>query len=272
MAVRRDLDRVEAERAEGRLQLGEPRLVCGAQPLGLFVAQADAGDLAGVGIDVGHDEPGDIREARVPDRVLDQDRHDVPAPGPDAHPRRAARRHEEVRQQEQERAGGHIASLPDELLEPALDVVARRAERAAVDEVAEVALSARRPPHLFAVRAQVEIADEAAGGDGAVGDQLRGDVEHPRLVEPRQRLARRGHRRPAVAEDDDARRLLRVVLAHDELIRPACNRQARGRGPVDHVDVVTRAVRARAGDVGADAAPGASHRREREADHPPVLD
>src|SRR5207302_1710403 len=85
--------------------------------------------------------------------------------------------------------------------------------------------------------------------DVAVGNELRGNVEDACLVEPRQRLARRGHRRTAVAEDDDARRLLRVVLADDELVRPACNRQARGARPVDLLHVVARPVRARAGDV-----------------------
>src|SRR5207247_10495665 len=75
-----------------------------------------------------------------------------------------------------------------------------------------------------------------------------------------------------VAEADDARRLLRVVLADDELVRSPGDREPRRTGPVDLLDGVTSAVRPGAGDVGAHSAPRAPHRRKRQADHAAVLD
>ena len=80
------------------------------------------------------------------------------------------------------------------------------------------------------------------------------------------------HRRPAVDEHDDARRLVGEPLAHDELVAAARGGEPCRGGPVHPADVVAGLVLARARDIGADAAARAAHAAEREADHSPARD
>src|SRR5581483_1833326 len=75
------------------------------------------------------------------------------------------------------------------------------------------------------------------------------------------------HRRTAVAEDDDAGRLVGVALAHDELVLAARGGELRRRCPVHPRDVVAGAVLTGARDVGADAAAHAADAAEGEPDH-----
>ena len=119
----------------------------------------------------------------------------------------------------------------------------------------------------------VEVAGEAARGDRRSGAISSSAVRIARgLSSVRSGDALDRHRRPAVAEHDDARRLVGEALAHDELVGPARGREAGRRRPVHPADVVARAVLARARDVGADAAARAAHAAEGEADHPPSRD
>ena len=69
------------------------------------------------------------------------------------------------------------------------------------------------------------------------------------------------HPRSAVAHHDYLRRLLTEPLAHDELVAPTCRRDPRGGRPVDRVHVVARAIRARAGHIGAGSPAQAAHGR-----------
>ena len=177
-----------------------------------------------------------------------------------------ARPHEEVREHEDEGAGREVAPLLDQVPQAARDRALRRAERAIEVEPADLALAARRVPVRLGL-ALVVVAEEAAGGDGAVADQAHRLPDRRRLVQPRPLLAEERHRRPAVGEDDDARRLLREVLADDELVGPAGEGEAGRGGPVDLADVVARPVRARGGDVRAVAAADAVQAAEREPEH-----
>src|SRR5205085_9886604 len=95
-------------------------------------------------------------------------------------------------------------------------------------------------------------------------------LERSRLAEtPAWRRPQR-ERRATVSEDERAGRLFRVVLADDELVGVTREREAGRGGPVDRVDPVAGPVGPRAGDVGAEAPAGASHRPEREPDHAPA--
>ena len=149
--------------------------------------------------------------------------------------------------------------------------VGRRLERPLEIGVPEQVLAPWRVPERLAL-ALVEVAEQAAGGDRAVGDEPHRAADRLRLLQPRPAFGEDRHRRPAVDERDDARRLLGEVLADDELVRAARERQPRRRVPVDAVDVVARLVRAGAGDVRAEPAAGAVQGAERQAEHPPPRD
>ena len=117
--------------------------------------------------------------------------------------------------------GGDVAAMLEEVLERALDAVGRRAPAGLVGpllaQVGEPALAARRQPERLAVRV-VEVADEAAGLGGARDDDV-GRAPHRRaLVEPGQRRREEGELGAAVCDDDDARPLVGVALADDELV------------------------------------------------------
>jgi len=132
-------------------------------------------------------------------------------------------------------------------------------------------LASRRTPERLALGV-VEVAGEAARGHRALVDQVERRENRSRLVEPAEgRLADR-HRRPAIAEDDDSRRLVGETLANNELVASPCGREPGRGGPVHPADIVTGPVLARARDVGADAAARATHAAEREPDHAPPGD
>ena len=75
-----------------------------------------------------------------------------------------------------------------------------------------------------------------------------------------------------VGADDDPRRLVGEVLAHDELVRRAGRGASSGGGPVDPMRVVSGNVRARARDVRARAPARAVHRAESETDQATARD
>ena len=154
---------------------------------------------------------------------------------------------EEVREDEDEAAGGDVAAVLEEVLERALDAVGRRApagvRRPLLAQVGEPALAARRQPERLAVGV-VEVADEAARRGRARDDDV-GRAPHRRgLVEPGQRRREEGELGAAVGDEHDARALVGVALADDELVGAARRRHPGRRGPVDRADVVARPVRA----------------------------
>ena len=128
----------------------------------------------------------------------------------------------------------------------------------------QLVVRARRD-HVLFVTAEVEIAEKAACRERRLGDDTGRDAHRPRACRATEATGEERHRRPAVAEHDDARRLLGEVLANDELVGAVCRREPRGGRPVDRVRIVTGPVRTRAGDVGAGAAPNALHPAERKA-------
>ena len=142
-----------------------------------------------------HDEPLDGREALLPDRVLEDHRHDVPAVRERARPPGRLRRREEVGADEDERAGRQRAADVDELGERVVERAPRRPRTASRPDAAR---RARRPRPRSA-------ASHEAG--------------------PRSR-PRRGSRRGRARRARSTRRASRARAA-----RPACSATARDRGP-----------------------------------------
>ncbi len=73
----------------------------------------------------GHDDAAHVREALLPDRILDDDRDDLEAPLERVEPLVARRRSEEVRDDEDECAGGKVTLVLGEMTEAALDACPR---------------------------------------------------------------------------------------------------------------------------------------------------
>jgi len=187
------------------------------------------------------------------------------------------RRREEVRHDEHEAPRREVCAQARELVERALDVVLGRVEleqgEPLFDLPAATTPSRREPERsafaLLAARV-VEVPDLAARGERADDDRVRDRGDCSGLGQPRELGRVEGHRRPAVAQDDDARRFLRVLLADDEHVAAARRRQAGGRIPVDLRDGIPRPVLARARHVGARPTPEAALLAERDSRHAPA--
>ena len=129
-------------------------------------------------------------------------------------------RHDEVGQHEDECLHRKLPPVLAEEVEPAGHGVGGRAERAVVGAGLGSRLRPRSPPERLAL-GEVEVAGEAACRERARPDQVDGCGQGARLVErPELRCGNR-HRRPAVAEADDAGRLVREALPDDELVGAA---------------------------------------------------
>ena len=145
-----------------------------------------------------YSDAGDVRKALLPDRVLDDDGHDVPAARDRVEPRLGRRRREEVRDDEDEGARPQVAVQATEkrarLDEIVLGRVERRGRLSLLHEPWDVAASGRQPVLLSA--AEVERRDVRARGDRA-RHQGRGHLcDRARLRQPRQRLVVDAHRGP----------------------------------------------------------------------------
>ena len=160
--------------------------------------------------------------------------------------------------------------MREQELERVLDRRRGRPERRAVLLAVEVLpqrLGLRRQPEGLAVAvAEVEIAEEAVRLDRARPDQLDDRALRLALPEPRKPAREQLHLGTPVGDHDDARRLVRVVLAQHEGVGVARRRQPRGRAPVDRPQRVSGDIRPRPRDVGAGSPPRAPHRTEREPD------
>ncbi len=214
-------------------------------------------------------------ERPLPDRVLEHHRDDVPPQLDGARPQIPRRRHEEVREDEDEGAGGHRARMRGEELECLGDVVRWGVEGGGLELAVLVLperLALRRQPERLAAVAQIEVADEPVCLDGARAYELQGRALCLGLSEPRQPGGRETHLRPPVAHDDDARRLLGELLTHDERVVAARGGEPCGRRPVDRLDLVPGRVGAGARDVRAASAARAAQRPEGEADDPTPRD
>jgi len=168
-----------------------------------------------------------------------------------------------------------VATVLEEMFERSLDPVRRRppprVARTFLAQVGEPALPARRQPERIAVGV-VQVADEATRLGGAGDDDVGRAPHRLGLVEPGQRRREERELSAPVGDDDDARPLVGVALADDELVGAARGGHPGRGGPVDRADVVARPVRARAGHLGAASAAHASHRPVRQADQPAARD
>ena len=225
-----------------------PRL--SAREVNLVRAALDIRDI--------EDEAVDRREAPLPERVLEHDGDHVPAVLEGAYPGLDRGRREEVGEHEEERSRGHRARVREQELEPVLDRRRGRPERRAVLLTVEVfpqRLGLRRQPEGLAVAvAEVEIAEKAVRLDRARPDQLDDRALRLALPQPREPSREELHLGAPVGDHDDARRLVRVVLAQHEGVGVARRRQPRGRAPVDRPQRVSGDIRPRPRDVGAGSA------------------
>ena len=179
---------------------------------------------------------------------------------------------EKVRQDEHERADGKLRPMPDDEFERTRESVGRPRPRRGGQSVRDdggVRRRAGREPRCT-LRELIGVREVRTLGDHARRDELEHPGSRRSLVEPRQPTAEHRHRRPTVADDDDAGRLVGEELARDELVRAACGGETGGRGPVDPGDPVAAPVGARAGDLVAFAAARAAVRAEASPGEPPL--
>ena len=106
----------------------------------LAACQTDVPDGSGVRVDERHDDAVDAREASLPDRILDDDRDEIPASRQRLDQQVAARRNEEVGKNEKEASGRKSGADAHQMPDRPRDVVGRRVPRTALGEPAE-----RRP-------------------------------------------------------------------------------------------------------------------------------
>ena len=135
-------------------------------------------------------------------------------------PRAQVGRNDEVGEDEDERLRREIASVLGEEVQPERHGVRRCSERTGEGAGLGARLRTWRQPERLALR-EVEVAGEAACSTRARPDQVEHGEQRPRLVQrPDVRRGNR-HRRPPVAEHDDAGRLVREALSDDELVGAA---------------------------------------------------
>ena len=219
MLVRRDEHRLEIECPQPVEQVAAALLVLIP---GAGLPRPSAGrdrrrpHLTG-GLECDH-EPADVGVALLPDGILDDDRHDLPAA---LSAQSQSSRTGSARKSERTKtkgAGGQVARVLDQGRRPARDRVAGRANGRSQLEQAELALAARRMPERRRLRPR-RSSRAGRAPRRAVADQADALAHRLGLVEPRPRLAEAGiagrrsrRRRPAAP-------------------RPRCGRERRTRLP-----------------------------------------
>ena len=271
-----DDDRVEAQVAERSQCPVEPPLVLEGELAHLAAREPRRRDRSCRRIGERNDDAAHVGEALLPGRILDDDRHDVPAEGAQPGPVRRPNRRQVVGEDEDEAARREGVTVAEQRLEPELERARRRRERRFVEpgaDVREAARACRREPERAPVRRRViEIRHLAERVDGARRDRLGRRAHRRRLVEPGRLRSEEPERRSPVDEDRRPGRFLREVFTDDELVGPAGGREPGGGGPVDPRDVVTGPVGPRADDLVALAAAQAATPAERDADETPARD
>ncbi|MDH4345674.1 MAG: hypothetical protein OEW31_04980, partial [Thermoleophilia bacterium] len=164
-----------------------PPLVLGAEPSGLAGPEANQPQAT---VDPREREHDAVhrREALLPDGVLDDDGHDVPAAVERVLPRDHGRRRKEVREHEHEARGRYRAAVGGKELERrlrAVHTVSRIARERVVEQLARAATRAGCAPRDDAgATAVLEEPCQAAGLGYGVRDQPAGDLHRLVLAQP----------------------------------------------------------------------------------------
>src|SRR5205085_12560781 len=122
-------------------------------------AKSDGPHTTGLRIPARNDASCDLREALSPYRILDHDRHDVPAVIEAVDPQLVVRQLEKVGKQEHEAPTGHRAPVRFQMLEDARQEVRLGGERTVESELRQRPLRARWTPQRF-LFGEIEVAEK----------------------------------------------------------------------------------------------------------------
>ena len=132
-----------------------------------------------------HDDAADLREASLPDRVLHDDRDDVPAALEREHPGVVGDRRKEIGEDEDERSARKRRMLPREEVERVREIVLRMRETTPPRAASGSSCSDRGATHVACLVVEVEVAEKAARCERRLRDEIRRDAHGLGFREPR---------------------------------------------------------------------------------------